>query len=489
MSAAIALYTALGIPLIAIGVANLQRSHRVPWIATLIADLGIIAVGIFVVLARPERAVAADNFRLDQLAGIMLLVIGSVAALASATSRAYLDHQLEGDPLTEEKRRLYWNLFNLFTLTMILAVVSNNLGITWIAVEATTVSTTFLVGFKRTPKSLEAAWKYAIICSFGLSVALLGVVVLYFGATKAGIPGSQALLINVLLRHASELNPDIVRIGIGLCIIGFGAKAGLVPFHTWLPDAHSQAPAPISAMMSGVLLSVASSVVLRVVELSTTILGPSYGRLLLLTIGILTMGIAALLIIGQTELKRMLAQSSMEQMGLVAIAIAINSELAIAALLLHIVVHGIAKSSAFITAGQMEETTGKHQIADIAGMLRTHPQIARGFILAVVALVALPPFGLFWSEAGIITATVQAGYLLPAILVVLLLLIASVGLVRAGLSLTISEPRNISNHITRPVGSSIPILVATLVAAVVGLLGTPTTHIITHVASNILQRV
>ncbi|WP_298347171.1 proton-conducting transporter membrane subunit [Ferrimicrobium sp.] len=488
MTATIALSVAVGLPLVVLGLSNLGHVHRIPWIATLVADLGIIAIGAFVLLLHPDRAVAANNFRLGPLAGMMLLVIGSVAMLAAAASRAYLNHQLGDDPMAEQKRRLYWNLFNLFTLTMVLAVVSNNLGITWIAVEATTVSTTFLVGFKRTPKSLEAAWKYAIICSFGLSVALLGVVVIYFGATKAGLPGSQALLISTLLHHAKQLNPEIMRIGIGLGIIGFGAKAGLVPFHTWLPDAHSQAPAPISAMMSGVLLSVASSVVLRIAELSTAIVGPSYSRLLLLTIGILTMGVAALLIIGQTELKRMLAQSSMEQMGLVAIAIAINTELAIAALLLHILVHGIAKSSAFITAGQMEEATGKHRIADIGGMLRTHPSVARGFILAVIALVAVPPFGLFWSEAGIIIATIQAGYLLPAIVIVLLLLLASVGLARAGLSLTLAEPLHPIST-ARSVGSSLPILLATSAAVLVGLLGTPTTQVITHVASIVVQRV
>ncbi len=478
----------VGLPLLAIASATLHAPHRLTWIGTLVVDASILVAGALVLLVHPGAVLMANNFRLDPLAGILLLVIGSVAILSGASSRTYLSHQLLDDPVADHKWRLYWGLFNLFTLTMVLAVVSNNLGITWIAIEATTVSTTFLVGFKRTPKSLEAAWKYAIICSFGLSVALLGVVVIYFGATKAGIPGSQALLINVLLQHAKELNPSILRIGIGLCIVGFGAKAGLVPFHTWLPDAHSQAPAPISAMMSGVLLSVAASVVLRVTELSSAILGPSYARLLLLIIGILTMGVAALLIFGQQELKRMLAQSSMEQMGLIAIAIAINTELAIAALLLHIFVHGIAKSSAFIAAGQMEEVTSKHRIADIAGMLRTHPHLARGFLLALIALLAVPPFGLFWSEAGIITATVRAGYLLPAILVVLLLLIASIGLVRAGLALTLSDPLP-TKLTTLRTRSLHPVVIATSIAAVVGLIGTPTTHIIVQAASSILQKV
>jgi hydrogenase-4 component F len=475
------------LPLIALGLSNLRTHHNVAWITTLVADGGILIIGVLVLVQHHRGPVMANNVRLDPLAGALIVVIGIVATLATAASQPYLTQHLALDPANEQKRRLYWNLFNLFTVTMIVAAISNNLGITWIAVEATTVTTTFLVGFKRTPQSLEAAWKYAIICSFGLSVALLGVVVIYFGATNAGIVGSQALMINVLEHHARELNPAILRIGIGLCIVGFGAKAGLVPFHTWLPDAHSQAPGPISAMMSGVLLSVAASVVLRISELSSVILGPSFARLLLLCIGILTMAVAAFLIVGQAELKRMLAQSSMEQMGLVAVAIAINSELAIAALILHIVVHGIAKSSAFITAGQMEEVTGQHRISAMSGMLRTHPAVARGFLLALVALLAIPPFGLFWSEAGIITAVVEQGYFLWAIVVVALLLIAAVGLVRAGLALTLTEPR------TKPFPSlhkyaSLPVAIATSLAIIIGLLGSPTTHVISSVASSIIAK-
>ncbi len=482
------LVAVIALPILALVVANLNIGGQLPWLCTVATSAGITGFGIALLVLRSQAVVASGNFRLDSLAGFLFIVIGSVAMLSAAASKAYLIVHYENKPAAQQQLRLYWTLFNLFIVTMLLAAASNNLALTWFAVEATTITTTFLVGFKRTPQSLEAAWKYAIICSLGLSVALLGIVVIYFGASSAGIPGSQALMISVLIRHAKDLNPAILRIGIALSIVGFGAKAGLVPFHTWLPDAHSQAPAPISAMMSGVLLSVAASVVLRITELSSIILGPSYARTILLVIGILTMAVAALLIVGQTELKRLFAQSSMEQMGLVAIAIAINSELAIAALVLHIFVHGIAKSSAFITAGQMEETTGNHHIKDISGMLQTRPKIARRFLLALIALLALPPFGLFISEAGIVTAVLLAGFEIPAILVVLLILIASIGLVRAGISLTLGAP---TGALLRrlPHRSALPVTVATVLAAIIGLVGSPTTSVIAHIASSIVSRV
>lgn len=486
---ALSLLLAAGLfPLVAAGIGSLPGRRHLSWVVTLVADSGVILIGALVIWLHPVSERLAGTFLLSPLAGILLVVVGSVALLAASSSNSYLDHQLLVDPLASRKLRLYWSLFNLFTFTMILAVVSNNLGIIWIAVEATTVSTAFLVGFKRTPLSLEAAWKYAVICSFGLSVALLGVIVIYFGAITAGIPNSQALTLTVLLSHARELNPAVLRLGIALCIVGFGTKAGLVPFHTWLPDAHSQAPAPISAMMSGVLLSVAASVVLRVVQLSAAGLGPSYARFFLLTIGILTMAVGAFLIVGQRELKRMLAQSSMEQMGIVAVAIAINTELAIAALLLHIFVHGLAKGSAFITAGQMEDATGKHRISEMRGLVRTHPLVARGFLLALIALVALPPFGLFWTEAAIVTAVVRAGDLGAAIAVVALLLVAAVGLVRTGLAITLSDPP-VGVGVVRSVRASIPVAAATVVAVVIGILGAPTTQVIGHAASSILRKV
>ena len=203
---------------------------------------------------------------------------------------------------------------------MALAVLANNIGVMWVAIEATTVATAFLVGHRRTRAALEATWKYVVICSVGIALAFLGTVLLYFASLRAGASSGSALDIDVLLAHAGQLDPAVTHLAAGLLLLGYGAKAGLVPFHTWLADAHSQSPAPVSALMSGVLLSVAFSALLRVKSVVDLALGTGFLRTGLLIVGLLTLVIAASLLVVQTDFKRMLAYSSMENMGLVAIA-------------------------------------------------------------------------------------------------------------------------------------------------------------------------
>ncbi|EQD50680.1 hydrogenase-4, F subunit, partial [mine drainage metagenome] len=320
---------------------------------------------------------------------------------------------------------------------MVLAVLSNNLGITWVAIETTTVATTFLVGFKRTPLSLEAAWKYAMICSFGIAIALLGVSIVYFAAVHGGLSGSQALQINVLTTHFRLLDHSAMRLGVGLMILGFGAKAGLVPFHSWLPDAHSQAPAPISALMSGVLISVAFSVILRVVSISNLVLGSSYAHTYLAVMGLASMAVASLLLINQRDYKRMLAQSSIEQIGFVAVAASFGTELAIAALLLHVVVHGLGKSLAFISVGRVESGFHSTEISRVTGLLKNSPSVGFGLVVALCILIGLPPFGLFWSETAIITSASGTHFVLVSAGAIAFILISSVALARSVLKMTL----------------------------------------------------
>ncbi|MHB8190580.1 MAG: proton-conducting transporter transmembrane domain-containing protein [Ferrimicrobium sp.] len=485
-----AILVVLGAPAIASVVGYLLPARRWPPIATVASALIITTIGASALFGGlySQAPQLGGTFRIDSLAAILLVVIGSVGTLAAWASPPYLDYQLSTSTHPERHpRRIYWTLFNLFCVAMVAAVVSNNLGVTWVAIEATTIATTFLVGFKRTPLSLEAAWKYAIICSFGIAIALLGVVFIYFAGLHAGLSSSQALQINALILHAKDLNHGVIRLGIGLCILGFGAKAGLVPFHSWLPDAHSQAPAPISAMMSGVLLSVAISIVVRVAEISDAALGVSYARDYLVTMGLLSMGVAALLLLGQRDLKRMLAQSSIEQMGLVAVAAAINTELAVAALLLHVLVHGIAKSVAFIAAGQIERTTHTTKISEITGVLAHAPKVAIGFLLATVALVALPPFGLFWSEAAIVTSAFQANMVPVALVALVFLVIASASLSRAALSMTLGSGSPIKPG-TVIADSSIPVIIGVVAAILIGVIGSPTTLTLLNAAHSILPR-
>jgi hydrogenase-4 component F len=234
---------------------------------------------------------------------------------------------------------------------MAAAVLAASLGIVWVAIEGTTIVTAFLVGQRRTRPAVEAAWKYVMICSTGIAIALLGLLVLNAAAAHAGAPAGLGWA--RLVADAPHLDRGVTRIAVALLIIGFGTKAGLAPLHAWLPDAHGQAPAPVSALMSGVLLSVAFYAILRVKSIADPALGAGYCRSLLAILAVASLAIAASLLIGQHDYKRMLAYSSIEHMGLLALGAAAGSAAAIAAVLLHMLGHGLAKGSLFVSAGKV----------------------------------------------------------------------------------------------------------------------------------------
>ena len=270
-------------------------------------------------------------------------------------------------------------LTQLFLACMSLAVLADNLGLLWVAIEATTIVTAFLVGHRRTRASVEAAWKYVVLCSVGIAIAFLGTVCVYAAAVATGAHGTVALNWTYLSTHTDQLNPDLVRLAAGLVLLGFGTKAGLAPMHSWLPDAHSQAPAPVSALMSGVLLSVAFYAILRYRTIADAVLGTGYTRALLLIAALTSLAVAATLLIAQRDYKRLLAYSSIEHMGLIALATAIGTELAIAAALLHILGHGLAKAVAFCGAGRILQLTGSADIDAVRGLAVRQPALATTF--------------------------------------------------------------------------------------------------------------
>ena len=320
------------------------------WTAALSVASAVTVLACGVALAArvgsAQQVALGGLLRADALSATMLIVIGVVATLTTWASIGYIGAELEHGHTDADGARLYGVLTPAFVAAMALAVCANNIGVIWVAIEATTVVTAFLVGHHRTRTALEATWKYVVICSVGIAVAFLGTVLLYFAAQHAGVPDAQALNLDVLAAHAASLDPGVTRLAGGLLLIGYGAKAGLVPFHTWLADAHSQAPAPVSALMSGVLLSVAFSVLLRIKPIVDAATGPTFLRTGLVVVGLATLFVAALMLIVTGDVKRMLAYSSMENMGLIAIAAAVGTTLAIAALLLHVLAHGSRQDGA-----------------------------------------------------------------------------------------------------------------------------------------------
>jgi hydrogenase-4 component F len=383
------------------------RSRTTAWagVATT-ALLAADSIGLAFVVTRRGHVDTADGLlRADALSAWMLLGIAAVALLACWASPAYLT----AGRVSPRRARWYGILLHLFIAAMTTAVLAGNLGVLWVAIEATTIVTTFLVAHQRTRTALEAAWKYVVICSAAIAIAFLGLVLLYYAARHAGLDGQQALDLATLTRHAHRLDPAVTRIAVGLAVIGFGSKAGLVPLHAWLPDAHSQAPAPISALMSGVLLPVAFYAVLRVKAVADPALGGGYLRTLLLVLALATLTLAALLLIGQRDYKRMLAYSSMEHMGLIAVAAAIGTRLAIAALLLQMAGHGLAKTVAFLTSGHILHHHAGSRVTDVRALATRMPLLAGLFGLAVLSLLGFPPAAIFASELAIAHAGATAG--------------------------------------------------------------------------------
>ncbi|OBH45401.1 hydrogenase [Mycobacterium intracellulare] len=346
--------------------------------------------------------------RVDAMSVTMLIVIGTVATLATWASIGYVDAELAHGHTDARGARTYGALTPAFVAAMVVAVDANNIGVIWVAIEATTVITAFLVGHRRSRTALEATWKYVVICSVGIAIAFLGTVLLYYAAEHAGAPAAAALNLDALTAHAAKLDSGTARLASGLLLIGYGAKAGLFPFHTWLADAHSQAPAPVSALMSGVLLSVAISVLIRIKPIIDTATGNAFMRSGLLVIGLATLVIAALMLTVTPDIKRMLAYSSMENMGLIAIAAAAGTTLAIAALLLHVLAHGIGKTVLFLASGPLQAAHDSTAIADITAVLRRSRVIGGSIAVGVIVLLGLPPFAMFASELSIARSLADA---------------------------------------------------------------------------------
>lgn len=404
----------------------------------------------------------------DPLAAFMLLGIGTIATLACAASPDYLavtGHNAESTP----SKRRYGLLVQGFLAAMATAVLAGNLGLAWIAIEATTIVTAFLVGHHHTRAALEAAWKYTVICSVGIALALLGLVVLYDAARHAGLSEATALNPAALAAHARALDPAVARMAIAFMILGFGAKAGLAPLHAWLPDAHSQAPAPVSALMSGVLLPVALSQILRVKTIADAALGTGFARTLLLVLGLATLALAAVLLLAQRDYKRMLAYSSMEHMGLIAVGAAIGTPLAMTAILLHIAGHGLAKAVAFTASGHILAAERTTHIDRVKALARRNPAVAGIFATAILALLGLPPFSLFASELGIARAGFAAHLGVPVVAAFVLALLAFAALGRHTASMLLGEDGS-RTPITGATPSSPPFSLSTRTPLIVGLI-------------------
>lgn len=411
-----------------IAVAGWRRltAWLVPAAAALVTVAGV-ALAVRVLDHGPVTALG-DLVRVDALSAFMVIVIGLVALIATSYGVAYIDAELAHRHTTARGARTYGLLVGAFIAAMLVAVVANNLGVLWVAIEATTITTAFLVGHRRTRASLEASWKYVVIGSVGVTLAFLGTVLVYYASRHTGAGTDAALDWTSLTAVAPRLDPGVMRLAVGLLVVGYGTKVGLAPMHTWLPDAHSQAPAPVSALMSGVLLSVAFYALLRVKVIADGALGPGYLRGLLVAAALLSLATAASLLIAQRDYKRLLAYSSIEHMGIVALGAAVGTPLAIAAALLHILGHGLGKAVVFCSSGEILLTEQTTDITRVRGLLLRQPLVGATFGLGMAALLGFPPFSIFASELAIARAGTAhgLGWVIAIALVLMLVIFAAI---------------------------------------------------------------
>jgi hydrogenase-4 component F len=379
------------------------------WVGTASAAIVLVASGVLAtdVVTTGAAVTVGALVRVDALSAFMLIVIGVIGLLAAVATPAHLATEIGDGRASARTAARYSVLVQLFLAAMAAAVLAADLGVLWVAIEATTIVTAFLVGLRRTRAAVEAAWKYVVICSAGIALALLGVVVLNHAAAHSGT--GAGLDWAALVTAAPRLDDGVTRLAVLLLVIGFGAKAGLAPLHAWLPDAHGQAPAPVSALMSGVLLSVAFYAVLRVKVVADLALGPGFARALLLATALASLAVATSLLLAQRDYKRMLAYSSIEHMGLLALGAAAGGAAATGAVLLHVLGHGLVKGVLFLGAGRLLQITGTSRIEQVRGLAAGRPFLAGCLGVGVLALIGLPPFSIFASELGIARAGFGTG--------------------------------------------------------------------------------
>jgi len=371
--------------------------------ATFVAGLGLALE----VHANGSMSAAGKFFFVDAF-NVYLAVLTSFVSMTTAIfSRRYMRLERRHGRVGHVGMRFYHAMFQLFIFAMLLCLLTNNVGILWIAMELATLSTVLLVSLYRTPTAIEAAWKYFILCGVGIALALFGTVLLYFAAEKVLGEGGDALLWTNLYAASGKLEPTVLSLAFVFLMVGYGTKVGLVPLHNWLPDAHSEGPTPISAVLSGLLLNIALYALVRCKVLVDGATHSHHAGNIMMGFGILSILVAAYSLLRQKDIKRMFSYSSIEHMGIATFAFGLGGTLATFGGLLHMLVHSLAKSSIFFTVGHASQMHETQEMNKIQGLFKGNPLVGWGLMFGVMAIVGMPPFGIFTSEFLILTATIK----------------------------------------------------------------------------------
>ena len=378
-------------------------------------NIGISLATLVAVAALALRVVRSGSlllwhqqFFIDSF-NIFLVVLTAFVGLTTAVfSRPYMRVEAHHGRVSPMRLRLYHSMYQLFMGAMLLALLTNNMGLLWVAMEAATLSTILLVSLYRTKASLEASWKYFILCGVGIAQAMFGTILLYFAAEHIlGQQGMTALLWTHLYAVRTQLEPRILGLAFVFFLVGYGTKVGLAPLHNWLPDAHAEGPAPVSAVLSGLLLNVALYAVLRCKVLVEGSIGSALPGHMLMIFGLLSAVLGAFFLWRQRDIKRLFAYSSIEHMGIITFAFGLGGPIANFAALLHMTVHSLTKSSLFFSAGHAAQSAGTQRMDGIRGLVGSSPALGWGLMLGSVAILGMPPFGIFASEFLILTTAIQ----------------------------------------------------------------------------------
>ena len=386
-----------------------------------------------------ERPPAGTYLFVDDL-NVVFVVLGTfVGFTTSVFSASYIAHEIDAGKLSPGQLRFYHGMYQALAFAMNLGLLADNIGLMWVAVELATLTTVLMVGIYRTHDALEAAWKYFILGSVGIALALFGTILVYMAAQPAIGEGEKAMVWTVLVAEAAKFNPELLNVAFVFLMLGYGTKVGLAPLHAWLPDAHAEGPTPISAVLSGLLLNVALYALLRFKMLlaanpQTVAPGP-----LMVTLGLVSLIFAGFMLYRRRDIKRLFAYSSIEHMGLITFAFGMGGPLANFAGLLHMTMHSLTKSAIFFAVGQIAQVKGTQRLSEIRGLTQSHPMLGWSLVVGVAAIAGLPPLGIFMSEFLIVSSTFAREPLL-AIPLVFGLLIAFGALVARLTDVAFGEP-------------------------------------------------
>jgi len=411
-----------------------RLSARLNVLATFLTFAASLALFLF---PRPQPG---PYLLIDDLNVVFVVLNTFVGFTTSAFSATYIAHELEIGRLTPNYLRFYHAMYQVLMFAMNLALTANNIGLMWVAIELATLTTILMVGIYRTHAAVEAAWKYFILGSVGIALALFGTILIYLAAQPVMGGGLNAMQWTLLIDRVARFDPALLNVAFVFLLLGYGTKVGLAPLHAWLPDAHAEGPTPISAVLSGLLLNVALYALLRfkmLLALNPAALAPGP---LMVTMGLISLVFAAFMLYRRRDIKRMFAYSSIEHMGIITFAFGMGGPLANFAGLLHMTMHSLTKSAIFFAVGHIAQVKGTQRIADMGGLTETNPVLGWGLVLGVVAIAGLPPLGIFMSEFLVVTSTFAREPWL-AIVLVLGILIGVAGLFLRLNTIAFGNPR------------------------------------------------